>query len=404
MTNHDREVLRNLAGQVADIAASDRMQKLQAEWKLHNALQSPRPMICVSPEGSWVEILNEKDLECQDPLLRSFEYRLRQKLFWANEIQDDTPVSSYFNVPYVTTQSFYLDGVDNNETRVEARGSFHYEKLIDDLEEGLGKLKFRRVSYDAEQSARNLAAAQEAFGDILQVRHRGIFWWTMGITAEVIKLIGLEDMMVDMMDDPEGIHKLLAWFRDEHMNLMDQYEKLGLITLNNEDDLIASGGIGYTDQLSQTGETVGYRDLWGFAESQETVGISPQMFGEFVFPYQLPMLERFGLNCYGCCEPVEGRWKWIKTIPRLRRLSVSPWSNQRIMKDLLGKNYIFSRKPNPSYICSGFAEDAIRQDLQETLSMASELQVEIILKDTHTVEGHPERFHRWVEIARSLAE
>lgn len=169
MTNHDREVLRNLAGQVADIAASDRMQKLQAEWKLHNALQSPRPMICVSPEGSWVEILNEKDLECQDPLLRSFEYRLRQKLFWANEIQDDTPVSSYFNVPYVTTQSFYLDGVDNNETRVEARGSFHYEKLIDDLEEGLGKLKFRRVSYDAEQSARNLAAAQEAFGDILQV-------------------------------------------------------------------------------------------------------------------------------------------------------------------------------------------------------------------------------------------
>ena len=50
------------------------------------------------------------------------------------------------------------------------------------------------------------------------------------------------------------------------------------------------------------------RDMWGFGESQETVGVSPAMFGEFIFPYQLPLLERFGLNCYGCCEPLDKRW------------------------------------------------------------------------------------------------
>ena len=46
-------------------------------------------------------------------------------------------------------------------------------------------------------------------------------------------------------------------------------------------------------------------DMWGFTESQETVRVSPKMVGEFVFPYQRPLQERFGLNCYGCCEPLD---------------------------------------------------------------------------------------------------
>ncbi len=400
--NQDREILRQLAGRVAGIASSDRMKKLEGEWKRHNALQGERPMICVSPEGCWREILREEDLQCQDPLLRGFEYNLRQKLFWAEEIRDDTPISANFGVPYIIHSTFYLDGPDDNQERVSDTGSFHYTKLIDDLSEGLEKLKFRQLTYDKAASEAGFAAAQEAFGDLLNVRYRGGHWWTMGITAEVIRLIGMEDLMIDMYDDPENLHRLMAWFRDEHMNLITQCEKLGILTLNNEDDIIASGGIGYTDELGAPDGKVTLQDLWGFAESQETVGISPQMFGEFIFPYQLPLLEKFGINCYGCCEPVEMRWKWISQIPRLRRLSVSPWSNKEEMAELLGKNYIFSRKPNPSYVCMGFAEDEIRKDLTETAQLADQTCMEVILKDTHTVENHPERLHRWVEMARRI--
>ncbi|MGN0478213.1 MAG: hypothetical protein ACI4GO_02150 [Hominenteromicrobium sp.] len=400
--NQDREILRGLAGKVAEIAASDRMKKLEGEWKRHNALQGERPMICVSPEGCWREIIREEDLQCQDPLLRSFEYSLRQKIFWAEEIQDDTPISANFGVPHIIHSTFYLDAPDNNQVRVSDTGSFHYTKLIDDLEEGLEKLKFRRITYDCAASEAGFAAAQEAFGDLLNIRYRGSHWWTMGITAEVIRLIGLEDLMIDMYDDPDNLHRLMAWFRDEHMNLITQCENLGILTLNNEDDIIASGGIGYTDELKSENGQVTLQDLWGFAESQETVGISPQMFGEFIFPYQLPLLEKFGINCYGCCEPVECRWEWIKQIPRLRRLSVSPWSNKEEMADLLGKNYIFSRKPNPAYVCVGFAEDEIRRDLTETAQLADRIHLEVILKDTHTVENHPERLHRWVKTAREI--
>jgi hypothetical protein len=90
--------------------------------------------------------------------------------------------------------------------------------------------------------------------------------------------------------------------------------------------------------------------MWGFAESQETVNVSPEMFEEFVFQYQLPILSRFGLNCYGCCEPLNKRWYIIKRIPGLRRVSVSPWAQFDDIAEKLGKNYVLSYKPNPAYL------------------------------------------------------
>ena len=73
-----------------------------------------------------------------------------------------------------------------------------------------------------------------------------------------------------------------------------------------------------------------------------------------------------------------------------------------VLQDILGKDYIFSRKPNPAYVCVGFAEEEIRKDLTETSRLADRIHLEAILKDTHTVENHPEKLHRWVEIAREI--
>ncbi|MEG1426244.1 MAG: hypothetical protein RSC76_01005, partial [Oscillospiraceae bacterium] len=98
--NKDVELLRKLAQEVCELANTPRMTKLKSEWISHNALASERPMICVSPEGSWNEILTEKELLCTDPFYRNIEYSLRQKLYWGLEIQDDTPISAALNIPY----------------------------------------------------------------------------------------------------------------------------------------------------------------------------------------------------------------------------------------------------------------------------------------------------------------
>ena len=102
---------------------------------------------------------------------------------------------------------------------------------------------------------------------------------------------------------------------------------------------MGSGGFGFSDELPQPdfAGRVRARDMWGFTESQETVHVSPAMYEEFVFPYEKPIMERFGLNCYGCCEPLHGRWHVVQRHPRLRRVSCSPWVNVEKMAGYPGR-------------------------------------------------------------------
>ncbi len=142
-------------------------------------------------------------------------------------------------------------------------------------------------------------------------------------------------------------------------------------------------------------------DMWVLLESQETVGVSPAMFGEFVLPYQKEIAARFGLVYYGCCEPVNNRWRHIETIPHLRSVSVSPWANVAFMAEALQRKYVFSRKPSPALLSTGhFDEDTIRADIRQTLAAARGCNVELVMKDLHVTQGHPEYMARWVQVCR----
>jgi hypothetical protein len=197
----------------------------------------------------------------------------------------------------------------------------------------------------------------------------------------------------------------MALLREDFLQMLDWYEREDLLTLNNENDYIGSGSIGYTDELPgsswQPGDPVRLRHLWGLSESQETVGVSPKLFEEFIFPYQQPVIERFGLSYYGCCEPVHTRIRVLKQLKNLRRVSVSPWCNQDLIAAELGEDYIFCRKPNPALISTEtWDEAAIRADIRATLESASGCPLEFAMKDVHTLSNQPWRLGRWVALAR----
>jgi hypothetical protein len=87
--------------------------------------------------------------------------------------------------------------------------------------------------------------------------------------------------------------------------------------------------------------------MWGFAEAQEISGVSPAMHDEFVLQYKIPVLERFGLNCYGCCEPLHHKFAILAKVPRLRRISISPWCGRAMAAEALGDRAIYSWKRIP---------------------------------------------------------
>ena len=340
-------------------------------------------------------------MQCENEKLRNWEQQLRQKIYWWDHLRDDNALEPFFNIPWHVTRGDY--GFKIAYEHGGNRGSYHWVAPLQEIEPSFDRLKSAVHTVDREATHAGVALASDIFGDLLPARIRGTYWWTSGLTWEAIKLIGLETLMLAPYDQPDGLHMLMGFLRDEHLKFMTWMETEGLLSDTNEDDYTGSGGAAYSDELPgagrQPGAPVRLRDTWGFGESQETVGVSPEMFAEFILPYQLPLLAKFGLNCYGCCEPLHDRMDAILAVPNLRRISVSPWCDQERMAEKLGGNYVFSRKPNPTQICLTFNEESIRQDLRETLLLAGNGSLEIIMKDTATVQNEPWRISRWIEIA-----
>ena len=398
----DRQVLRRLAGRVREIADLAEMDERKRRLAALNALEPDRPVVLCFPECSWPELMPPDDvLECREPRLRSFETTLRRQIYWWQHIRDDHVIEPWFTVDWVVHRGDF--GVQSPKTHGANRGSYTWDPPIKDFDRDFDKLRPRRPEVDRQASESIYELAGDIFGDLLPPRRQGRPLWSVGLTWAAIDLIGMEKLMLAMYDEPAWLHRLMKLLGDDAADYLDWCEAEGLLTVSNHNEYVGSGGVAYTDELPADdlppGAAARLKDLWGFAESQETVGVSPQMFGEFIFPYQAPLLARFGLACYGCCEPVDARWDYIKTIDNLRRVSVAPWCDQEKMAALMGGDYVFSRKPNPAMICASFNEDHIRADIRRTLEIAGQCPLEIIMKDTHTVQHEPRRITRWVQIA-----
>jgi len=400
----DRTILRDLARQWRAIADDPATEALRKRWRRHNALKGDKPMVVVWPEGGWSELLPDSALLCQDPFHRAVEWDLRAKLYTHNVLKDDTPLDPWFYVNCKVSIGGY--GLNIPFTQGDRRGSFIWDPPIKDFDYDLAKIQPRQFAFDQEKTRDNFNRVGDLVGDILPPRFNGSFWWTVGLTQDAAYLLGMENLMLAMVDQPEKLHQLMAFLRDDCLRMITWAEKEGFLTSNGHaGHPIGSGGYGGLDELIPPDAHAGLHDRWGFAESQETVGISPGMFEEFILPYQIPLLEKFAINCYGCCEGVEHRIDLLlKYIPRLRRVSVAPAANQEILAEKLRGKCIFSRKPQPGHVCLWFNEKAIREDLRHTLRLAGAQPLEFILKDTHTTQNEPWRLARWVEIARDEIE
>lgn len=404
VNTQDRRVLREAAKRVAEIATLPIQEERRQMWYRHNRLERVRPMILVFAEGAWRELLPQEEMLCEDPTLRGWEWHLKHLIYRHEHHHDDFVIEPHFNVPRVIRDTGW--GVEvRHRPSSEATGAWGFDPVIVEPED-LEKLCFPEVIYDEAASQRLFEWAQDILGDLLHVRQKGDARASFHLMNFFCQLRGLEQVMMDMLDRPEWLHEAMSFLEEGFRGRNRQLEEMGLLDLNNEDDYVCSGGVGYSTELpakDYDGRHVRMKDMWGFAEAQEMAQVSPEMHYEFILQYEKRLLEPFGLNTYGCCEDLTDKLEFVFQIPNLRRISISPWADVARCAEKLKGDYIFSWKPHPSMLVGDFSPQRIRAYLQHTMEVTQGCVIEMILKDTHTCEHRPERFTIWTDIAQEVA-
>nr|MCU0871494.1 hypothetical protein [Pirellulaceae bacterium] len=249
LSPQDRAVLRALAERVAEIAGSESMAEVRRRWRAHNALRRGRPLVFCDPENGWNEIITEAQMACRGKLARRWEMDFRKEIFWAEALRDDKPVEPFFDVPYTVSPDDW--GLQAEYHKADAAGSYVWDAPIRDYDQDLARLHSPQFAIDWETTRGCLALAREIFGGTLQVRLKGTWWWSLGLTWLAATFRGLQNILLDFVDNPDGLKELLSRLSQGYMDKLDYLEREGLLSLNNDGTYVGSGGFGLTDQLPQ---------------------------------------------------------------------------------------------------------------------------------------------------------
>jgi hypothetical protein len=360
------------------------------------------------------------ELECADPFLRNVERTMRVTLRHAEEMGDDLVVEPYFRLAWEVDLGTYGVSLGEYHAADERGRSVAYSFQFPIATPGdLGKLRGRTPCVDRDKTLRLKSILEEAAGDILPVRvgnidpfyldpgykpFTGVLF--IGLTMDLFKLIGNQNLLYWVYDHPETIHKLMAFLRDDRFALFDWLQREALLDGNTDNQMAGPCSYGYVADLPPLDATprFGTQESWGWAESQETTMISPAMFNEFFLPYIAAVAARFGLVYYGCCERVDDRFDCIRrALPNLRSVSVSGWNDFAKMGELLGREYVYSRKPTPAYISGDYPNwDLLRDDMLKTRAAARDANLEILFRDIYTINGDRPRLRRWVDMTKDI--
>lgn len=212
---------------------------------------------------------------------------------------------------------------------------------------------------------------------------------------------------MDLVMRPDFIHAVMRRMTDSFLLRMEQFAAAGLLEWPHPLARVGSGAAGYTDELPRAGADrahIGTLDQWGGAAPQIFSDVSPEMHEEFALAYEIEIMERCGLNYYGCCEPLHNKMALMAKIPRLRKISVSPWCDVAKTRERAARPYVFSHKPNPAMLAEDHFNGArAEQDIRDRLERSGDMPCEFIMKDISTVRGDVDRVIAWCEIASRVA-
>lgn len=406
----DRQILREVAGQQMELASTPQMQALEKAWIAHNDGTPGKPLLVIE-WGTFAGEVIPPLLRCEGEEARRVEWSLYGNFVGHMLFGDDSFVTPY--MPVYNATWFKPFDIDIEVDRPDSGESIghHFKEIVTDLEDDFDKLGRSTFGVDRAATQAKLDLYEDLFGDILPVRLTGSPLYAVP-TQNIVHIMSMETMLFSLYDYPELFHNMMDRLADDYLayfRFLEQ-ERLILPTIANEP--VGNGTFAFTTELPGP-DTLAQRpltsaDVWGFLDSQETTGMSPDMYHEFIFPYYKRIADVYGKLSYGCCEAVDPIWpQSLSQLSTLRKVSISPWCNEDFMGEALaGTKIIYHRKPSPNFLGVDrvLDEDAFTAHIRKTLKAAKGCTIEFTQRDVYTVHGDMDKVRAYVRIVRSLTE
>jgi hypothetical protein len=407
-TLNDAKILRKLAWDYFQIANSSRNID---NIKLHTAvndLKQIRPVVLID-ELPWSEmnINDELTLKCTDPFLKGIELYFRRVIYKNKYMPADMIVPDFVPVQKVTGSTGI--GIKTEEETLSTDKNNHIvaHKYKDVLktEEDLEKLHCPVITYNKDETFRRYNMLGEILGDILPVKLAGIGAVHFSPWDAISTYRGVTNLLIDLYDRPEFMHKIVEKLTNIRLSEMDQYEELDLYDINPYSLHCTAIKNSVLPGKDYAGGKLTRKNVWGRGAAQIFASVSKEMHYEFDIQYMIRTVGQCGFVYYGCCEPLDKKIDIIEKIPNLRKISVTPWANVDIAAEAIGSKYVFASKPNPASVgVSKLDKENLKKEIGSILSACkrNNCSCDIVLKDISSCHHRPENIFEWEQTVMDM--
>lgn len=413
----DEEVtyLRELARAYKALAESERNQIKRQRWYDINDLKEGAVPVFMSHywQISTKEILPDEALKCSSEKGQYFERYLRERMFFAEELDDDNVLEPVIYSKMVFAMEDY-EGFERKIHKTQDHGGA-YEMVPVLIEDGdIEKLKKPVLHYDEKASYDNYLEAVEIFQPTLKVIKEP-FTRAAKIADEYSWLRGMESTYMDMYDRPEWMHDALGRITDNFEMRFKQWEDSGIWGTLDMSLPLGSAGLRYVSGKEDFrtvdkpfDHKVKVEDSWGFTCAEVFNCVSNQMHDEFSFDYDKRIMDRFKFINVGCCEVLDKKVELCQKLVNTRKVSISEWCDHEVAAEAIGGDYVYSyRAAGVPFIREPWDRKTAEAEIRSVLeaSMRHGCKTEIVLNIGGTLGKDPQKKAiEWSKMVRDLIE
>ena len=406
--NKDKEILKPLIERLLEIAARPSEARKKKLWADHQALKPvERPPVCVYYEGmpdpEWDRITGP--FSCKTPAGLSLEKDLKKRLWMAENVPDDNIVWPFVTVLAVVSKAVDW-GVQVTWHESAGAGGLGARKAESPFKDGidLNKLKFSDMQIDEAATALFVEEVSELCLGKLPVF---VKYATLGASPfdKATELRGMEEILFDCIDNPEKVKGLMEFLTVSLISHHKAREAKGHLNVATLDGKYAAFGWRvpsfYLPQDFDAAKPK-LKNEWFYVSAQTSSGLGPDMYAEFVYPYACRLAELMTDKTvyYHGCEMLDQKYGILKTLPNLRRVHVSPWSNTAAAAEAFKKNAVLEIHSHPGKVFFGFSKEDMMNEILAKIGPAKGLHFDINLSDIHSVNSDQLLLKKWAEAAK----